>query len=91
MSESESVEYISTEIVEEILRDWVNAAHRLTTIDIDPERSQHEAGQAYGASLMRNVYLAEPHLLTAKIRDALKLAGRQPPLGAVDVTYGETK
>jgi hypothetical protein len=81
MSESETIEYQSHELVQGIVKDWVkNAADTART------GSGHPAFDE-AINQMQHLYLAEPWLITEEIFNALKLSGWTAPGGSIEVDY----
>jgi hypothetical protein len=81
MSEQETLEYQSHELVQGIVKDWVKTA---------ADTARTGSGQpAFDEAVnqMRHLHLAEPWLITSKIFDALKLAGWTAPQGSIEVDY----
>ena len=81
MTETETLEYQSHELVQGIVKDWVK-----TAADTARTGSAHPAFDE-AVNQMQHLYLAEPWLITEKIFNAMKLAGWTPPQGSIEVTY----
>lgn len=81
MSEHETLEYQSHELVQGIVKDWVKAAADATRENADTLTA------AEAVQRMQWLYLAEPHLITEKIFNALKLSGWTAPDGSIEVEY----
>jgi hypothetical protein len=80
-SEVETLEYQSHVLVEGMVKDWVKQAADATREGVS-DLTASEAIQR-----MQWLYLAEPHLITKKILDALKLSGWTAPEGFIAVDY----
>ncbi|MFB8368535.1 hypothetical protein ACFC25_04135 [Pseudarthrobacter sp. NPDC055928] len=83
MSESETIEYQSSVLVEGIVKGWVRNAADATRENV-AELTAYEAVQR-----MQHLYLAEPWLITTKILNALKLSGWTAPEGTIEVDYSK--
>lgn len=81
--ELETLEYQSHVLVQGIVKDWVkSAADTARTGSAIPDFVQ-------AVNQMQWLYLAEPHLITSKILDALKLSGWTAPEGVIAVDYSK--
>jgi hypothetical protein len=81
MSELETLEYQSHELVQGILKDWVKTA---------ADATREGGGELTGTEAVQRMqwlYLAEPWLIASKILDGLKLSGWTAPEGSIAVDY----
>jgi hypothetical protein len=79
--EQETLEYQSHVLVEGVVKEWVKQA---------AEATREGAGDLTASEAIQRMqwlYLAEPHLITKKILDALKLSGWTAPEGVIAVDY----
>jgi hypothetical protein len=83
MSELETLEHHSNELVQGIIKDWVRTA--ADTARIGSSGSEFDLA----VDQMQHLYLAEPWLITDKIFAALKLSGWTAPEGSIEVDYSE--